>query len=111
MPNINKILRQNRRNTTRGCPMGDTNFHDDAGALCLQRVDVSPDGYAPDATYWGRPFDGTVLWCAFNRETAGFAPAMGTRIYVRATDRAHAAKCVHALYPNAITFLRGPYAK
>ena len=55
-PNINKILRSNLKNMTRGAPMGDSGYINDdqplTGLLC-QRVNMVDGDYTPDGTYWG----------------------------------------------------------
>jgi hypothetical protein len=98
---INKILRANMRNCSRGAPMGDSNFRDTESRLYLQAIRFVEGDYAPDATYWGGGFGSKRLYCAFNGEDADFAPAMGARIYVRAKNRAEAKREISEMYPDA----------
>lgn len=100
-PDINRILAANPRSCARGAPLGDRNLTDAHSPLYLQRVRFTDGCYAPDNTYWGMPAD---LWCAFNGEDDDFAPAMGTRIYVRAKNRREAA--LHILADHDVTFRR-----
>jgi hypothetical protein len=100
-PNINQILRKNPRSCRYGAPLGDRNFHDSEGPLLLQRVQMVDGDYAPDGTYWGGGFLTKPLWCAFNPEDERFAPAQGSRIYVRAFTREQAISEVREIYPDA----------
>lgn len=91
-PDINKLLKRDPVNMTRGAPMGAGNFADELSIpLLLQRIQFVDGAYAPDGTYWGC---GKPLWCAFNPKTADFKAADGTRIYVRATTLDEAAAAV-----------------
>lgn len=102
-PNINQILRKDPRHTSRGAPLGDTNFHQATSPLYLQRVHFVDGDYAPDGTYWGN--NGTPLWCAFNGDDdEEYAAAQGTRIYVRAKTRSEAKTSILADYPNVRFF-------
>jgi len=100
-PDINKILAANKRSAQYGAPLGAMNRDKADSPLYLQRVRFSDGCYAPDNTYWGMPAD---LWCAFNGEDGQFAPAMGTRIYVRAKSRREAALSI--LDDHDVTFRR-----
>lgn len=100
-PDINKILAANKRSAQYGAPLGAGNFDKSDSPLYLQRVRFSDGDYAPDNTYWGMPAD---LWCAFNGEDDDFAPAMGTRIYVRAKNRNEAV--LRILADHDVTFRR-----
>jgi hypothetical protein len=99
--NINQILRNNPRSSKYGAPMGARNTDQADTPLLLQRVSLVDGAYGPDGTYWGHPDD---LWCAFNAEDGDYAAAMGTRIYVRANDRAAAIQAVLEDYD--VTFKR-----
>ena len=99
-PDINQILGRNPRSCSRGAPLGDTNFRDSEAPLYLQRVRLIDGDYGKDGTYWGASPTGHV-WCACNGEDYEFAPAMGTRIYVRAKTREEAKAEVLRLYPDA----------
>ena len=100
---INKILRSNPRPGKYGAPMGSRNMADSVTPLHLQRVHFVDGDYGPDGTYWG--YDGAnYLWCAFNgSDCPEYAPAMGSRIYVRARSRAGAVAAVLEGYPY-VTF-------
>jgi hypothetical protein len=87
--------------------MGDSNMYDGSIYLHLQRVRLVDGDYGPDGTYWGQGSKPEHrLWCAFNPENAEnsagdeYAPAMGTRIYVRAATRADAKAAVKKDYVN-----------
>lgn len=101
-PNINQILRKDPRHTSRGAPMGDTNFDEATSPLYLQRVHFVDGDYAPDGTYWGN--NGTPLWCAFNGDDGENAAGHGSRIYVRAKTRDEAKTNTLADYPNVRFF-------
>lgn len=96
-PDINAILRKDKRSMTRGAPMGDSNTYDGSIYLYLQRVRFVDSAYGPDGTYWGM---GTPLWCAFNADNAEHKAGHGTRIYVRAHTREQAKAAVKAEYVN-----------
>lgn len=99
MPNINKILAADQRACHRGAPLGDPGFNESASPLHLQQVRLDSGGYGPDATYWG--LGGDRLYCAFNGDDERFAPAMGTRLYVRAANRKEARQCVASISPRS----------
>ncbi len=100
--NINKILRANKRRCTYGAPMGARDFHNSDTPLYLQRVNFVDGDYGPDGTYWG---SGTPLYCAFNgSDCPQFAPAHGTRVYVRAKTRTEAKRLILEIYD--VTFKR-----
>lgn len=101
-PNINQVLRKDPRHTSRGAPLGDTNFHLATSPLYLQRVRFVDGDYAPDGTYWGN--NGTPLWCAFNGDDGEDAAGHGSRIYVRAETRDEAKTSILADYPNVRFF-------
>lgn len=95
--NINKILKANPVNMERGAPMGARNFHESTVALHLQRVRFVDGDYGSDGTYWGG--GGLPLWCAFNgSDDPEYAPAFGSRIYVRARNRSEAVKSIQQDY-------------
>jgi hypothetical protein len=96
-PNINTILRTDPRNSRFGAPMGDSDRYDMTPKLYLQRVNFIGWYYGPDGTYWGM---GAPMWCAFNAPAA-----QGTRVYVRAKDRA-AAKAAVLAKLTSVTFYR-----
>lgn len=96
-PDINAILRKDKRSMTRGAPMGDSNVYDGSIYLYLQRVRFVDGDYGPDGTYWG---GGTPLWCAFNADNAEHKAGHGTRIYVRAASRDEAKAQVLKGYVN-----------
>lgn len=104
-PNINQILRANPRSCKYGAPMGAINRNDSDSPLYLQRVHFVDGDYGADGTYWGGGRGTEPLWCAFNGEDDKFAPAMGTRIYVRAKNRREAALRVLADYD--VEFIKG----
>jgi hypothetical protein len=116
--NINKILREDGRNCSRGAPMGDVdhveylcaNGVDTKGMppLRCQRVYLIDGDYGPDGTYWGASTRSGYVYCAFNdgRDGDSYAPAMGVRIYVRAFTYEQAKREVQAKYPQAV-FVRG----
>jgi len=84
-PNINKILAKESVSSGYGAPMGARNIVEKSSLpLLLQRVDLVDGDYSKDGTYWGS--GGEPLWCAFNQEDDNHAPAMGTRVYVRALN-------------------------
>jgi len=84
-PNINKILAKESVSSGYGAPMGARNIVEKSSLpLLLQRVDLVDGDYSKDGTYWGS--GGEPLWCAFNQEDDNHAPAMGTRVYVRAPN-------------------------
>ncbi len=104
MPDINQILSRNPRSCTFGAPMGDRDTDQSDSPLHVQRVRLVDGDYGPDGTYWGG--GGEHIYCAFNGEDDKYAPAMGTRIYVRAYTRAGAIEAIRESYPDA-TFKRG----
>lgn len=106
MPDINKILAQNMRSCKYGAPMGDRDTDQSDSPLYVQRVRFVDGDYGPDGTYWGASSQAGYVYCAFNGEDDKYAPAMGTRIYVRAHTRAEAIKVIRESYPDA-TFKRG----
>lgn len=97
-PNINAILRHDRRDCHRGAPLGDVNKFDPADPLLYVQYVHFPwnDCYGPDGTYWGFPAN---LWCGFN-QTA--------RVYVRAKDREEAIAEIRKRHPEA-KFKRSNY--
>ena len=102
MTNINAILRAHPRSSKYGAPMGERNTADSVTPLHLQRIHFVDGDYAPDGTYWGG--GGGALWCAFNgTDCPEYAPAMGTRIYVRARSRGAAMAAILEEYPG-VTF-------
>jgi hypothetical protein len=102
---INKILRANPRSCKYGAPMGSRSIADSETSLHLQRVHFVDGDYGPDGTYWGS--GGGPLYCAFNgSDCPEYAPAMGSRIYVRARSRDLALAAVLEEYPD-VTFKRG----
>lgn len=109
---INKILRANPRNSSRGAPMGDTDRfpenHDWARPLRCQCVNFVDGDYAPDGTYWGKSPKAGYVYCAFNdgRDGDEYAPAMGVRLYTRAFTYEQAKARFKKKYPE-IKFLRG----
>jgi len=94
---INKLLRSNPRSCTYGAPMGAHSRDDADSPLLLQRVRLDNGGYAHDGTYWGY---GAPLWCAFNAEDTQYAPAMGTRLYIRGSTRGKAKAALMVGYPH-----------
>ena len=88
-PDINKILADNPVSATRGAPLGAINFHASNSPLYLQRLRLVDGDYGADGTYWGATVFNDV-WCAFNGEDDDYAPARGSRIYVRAKNRKEA---------------------
>lgn len=99
-PDINKILNADRRNCSRGAPMGDTNIYDGSIHLHLQRVRFVDGDYGPDGTYWGYSPSAGDLYCAFNGDNANSKAGHGTRIYVRAHTREKAKELVKQHYVN-----------
>jgi hypothetical protein len=102
-PDINKILKANPRSCTYGAPLGYHHHNDSDSELYCQRVRIDAGGYAPDNTYWGH---GETLWCAFNGEDDKFAPAMGTRAFVRAGSMAEAISKFDDQYGDNVTFVK-----
>jgi hypothetical protein len=92
--NINKILRDNPVNCTRGAPLGQCNTIGGLNKLHIQKVNIHSD-YSPDGTYWGNSIIG--IYCAFNETD--------TRIYIRAKSRDEA-KCFLRIQHDGITFKR-----
>lgn len=103
--NINQILAKNSVSCSRGAPMGARNFHNSQTPLNLQRVRMVDGDYSPDGTYWGSS-RGSAIYCAFNgRDCPEFAPAHGSRIFVRAVNRADAMRKIAEQFE--VTFKRG----
>ena len=102
-PDINKILKANPRPCKYGAPLGYSHHNQSDGPMLCQRVRLDSGGYAPDNTYWG---SGEALWCAFNPEDDKFAPAMGTRAFVRARSRAEALSKFDEHYGDNIAFIK-----
>lgn len=102
-PNINTILRKNKRTCAFGAPLGAKNFRDTESPLLLQRVQMVDGDYAPDGTYWGGGFLTKPLWCAFNAEDDQYSAGHGARIYVRAFTREQAIAEVRQEFPE-VTF-------
>jgi len=75
--NINKFLRDNPVNSSRGAPMGSRNVFE-GGKVYVQRLQMVDGDYGPDGTYWGAG----RLYVGMSEE--------GTLIYVRAKNRAAA---------------------
>lgn len=102
-PDINKLLRQDMRNMSRGAPMGDSDYIDeDWGGekpLHVQRLRLVDGDYGVDGTYWGASEKAGHVYCAFNTN------AMRVRVYVRAFTRGQAMARLHAKYPG-LTFHR-----
>jgi len=98
-PDINKILRADRRSCARGAPMGASDIYDGSIRLYLQRVRFVDGDYGPDGTYWGYS-DGEHLYCAFNGDSPGSKAGYGTRIYVRAESRSEAKSLAKERYVN-----------
>ena len=105
-PNINQILAKNPRSCRYGAPLGYRPHNESESPLYLQRVLMVDGDYATDGTYWGS-LSGEPLWCAFNGEDCEkFAPAMGSRIFVRAKTRAQAIAEILDRWPDT-KFKRG----
>lgn len=94
-PNINQILRIDRRSCARGAPMGDSDWLCSAGPLLCQRIRFIDGDYAADGTYWGGGHQSLPLWCAFDP----LDPELGTRLYIRALNRREAVAELSAKYP------------
>lgn len=107
--NINKILKADRRNCSRGAPLGAADLREGPLTnLRCQRVNMVDYDYGPDGTYWGASAKVGHTYCAFNdgRDGDPYAPAMGVRLYTRAFTYGEAKRKFKAKYP-AIEFLRG----
>ena len=91
--NINTLLNANRRNMSRGAPMGDRGYINEeqplTGLLC-QRVRMVDGDYGPDGTYWGNSPTNGQVYAVFNGPNAEFKPACGLLKYYRAHTRADA---------------------
>ena len=104
---INKILRANMRNTSRGAPMGAVDFiayNVDLTPLHCQRVRLVDGDYGPDGTYWGASAQAGHVYCAFNAGDE-YTAAMDVRLYTRA----HTAKQARENFRKdcPVTFVRG----
>lgn len=89
-PDVNKVLKSDPVNCSRGASMGQTDaFDPDAGWLYLGRVKMVDGDYSPDGTYWGGGSGTLPLWCAIN---GGISPGKHSRIWVRAKSRQDAVR-------------------
>lgn len=107
--NINKLLRENRRNRSRGALMGDCGFistDQPLTGLCCQRLEMIDGCYGPDATYWGAGSrEHGWMYVIFNAGNDVWKPACGLLKYYRAQSRSDAIKQFNQEYPG-YTFIK-----
>jgi len=87
-PDINALLNADRRNSSRGAPMGALNKvaegWDKDTPLHVQRLRFVDGDYGADGTYWGASEHAGHVYCAFD------PTAKQVRVYVRAFTRGQA---------------------
>lgn len=94
-PCINRILRQNPRNSRYGAPLGSRSTTDGGtDGLYLQPLRMVDGDYGADGTYWGGwSSRAGGMWCAFSADGQ-------TRIYTRAKSRREAFQQIAEDYPG-----------
>jgi hypothetical protein len=89
---INKWLKDNPVNCSRGAPMGAASVAVSDQPLHLQELEMVDGAYDRSGTYWGAySREQGAMYCAFSED-------LETCIYVRAHSRSHAKYLIIAHY-------------
>lgn len=100
---INKLLKNNPVNTSRGAPMGDPGYINDGQPLTglnCQKLGMVDYCYGPDGVYWGGPGPSGHMYVVFNGPNDEYKEACGLLKYVRAHSRNDAIDKFNSQYPG-----------